>query len=487
MNALKDSQRSYDYPIKIVQFGEGNFLRAFWDKAIDELNKKGLFKGQIAVVQPIERGKIDILTDQNCLYTVVLQSKGSESYTKVESIKKAIDPYKDFNAFLELAHLDSVRYIFSNTTEAGIVFDDEDDLFATPPRSFPVKLLRFLKERFDVLGEKESGLLIFPSELIENNGNKLKEVLFKLAEKYNLSNDFITWLENENHFFNTLVDGIVTGYPHDEIEELENKLGYKDQMLVKGESYQILVVQGDLSYQNEFPIKEAQLNVVWTDDLAPYREIKVRILNGFQTHMSHIGYLANVETEREAINHEILGPYLNDLLYKEIVPTLPFPQKDVLDFSETALERLDNPYIRHLLSDINLNSFSKFQSRLQPSLMWWTTNEEKPIRLLFALAATLAFYSIKEKEGNRYKGHCCNLTYPVFDTPAILETLYNYNIKFGDNALEYCQAVLKDKGLWLKDLNLNEKLVETVVALFASIKVNGMIHTIVSIQNGEFN
>lgn len=487
MNALIDSKRSYDYPIKVVQFGEGNFLRAFWDKAIDELNKKELFKGQIAVVQPIERGKVDLLTNQNSLYTVVLQSKGSESYTKVESIKKAINPYKEFDAFLELARLESVRYIFSNTTEAGIVFDDEDDLFATPPRSFPVKLLRFLKERFDTLGEKESGLLIFPSELIENNGDKLKEVLFKLARKYNLPSDFIKWLENENHFFNTLVDGIVTGYPHDEIEELEDKLGYKDQMLVKGESYQILVIQGDLSYQNEFPIKEAQLNVVWTNDLAPYRDIKVRILNGFQTHMSHIGYLANVETEREAINHEIIGPYLKDILYKEIVPTLPFPQKDVLDFSETALERLDNPYIRHLLSDINLNSFSKFQSRLQPSLMWWTANEERPIRLLFALAATLAFYSIKGKEGGRYKGFCCNLSYPVFDTPAILETLYNYNIKFGDNALEYCQAVLKDKDLWIKDLNLDNELITLVVELFTSIKEKGMIHTIVSIQNGEFN
>lgn len=487
MDTLKHSDRRYDFPVKVVQFGEGNFLRAFWDKAIHELNKNGEFNGQIALVQPIERGKVADLARQDYQYTVCLQSQGEESITKVESIKTGINPYDQFDRFLELAKSPDLRFVISNTTEAGIVFDEEDSLEAKPPRSFPVKLLLFLYTRYRAFsGKKGSGLLLFPSELIENNGDALRSVLFKLADKFSLEEGFLTWLEQENAFFNTLVDGIVTGFPSDEINSLQERLGYEDQMLVKGETYQILVIKGDESYRKEFPIEHAKLNVVWTDDLRPYRDIKVRIMNGFQTHLSHIGFLADIETEREALNDSHLHQYLNTMLYDEITPSLPFGEQKVLDFARTMLQRLDNPHIRHLLRDINLNSFSKFQTRLQPSLEYWTRKGTEPVGLLFALSATIAFYTVVRQEGKDYYGSCCGLDYPVFDTPAILQSLQELYAKHPDDIGSYCLDVLADNRLWMSVPNLSDRARSMVVKMVTSIKTMGIFATVESIQEGGF-
>lgn len=487
MKTLRASDRTYDHPVRIVQFGEGNFLRAFWDKAMHELNVDGVFKGQIAVVQPIERGKVADLARQDYLYTVCLQSQGEESITKVESIKTGIDPYTQFDRFLELAKSPDLRFVFSNTTEAGIVFDEEDSLDASPPRSYPAKLLLFLLTRYRAFaGKKGSGLLIFPSELIENNGDALKRVLVKLAEKFALGHAFLEWLEKENAFFNTLVDGIVTGFPKDEIDALQGRIGYEDQMLVKGETYQILVIKGDESFRKEFPIEHAKLNVVWTDDLRPYRDIKVRVMNGFQTHLSHIGYLAGIETEREALNDTQLGPYLHKMLFEEIVPSLAFPREDVIKFADKMIHRLDNPYIKHLLRDINLNSFSKFQTRLQPSMEYWTRQGKEPVGLLFALAATIAFYTVVRKEGKDYHGSCCGLDYPVFDTPAILKSLQELYAKHKDADRSYCLELLGDKGLWMSVPVLTERASEMVVAMVAGIRSKGMFATVASIREGGF-
>ena len=487
MKTSSPSDRTYDHPVRIVQFGEGNFLRAFWDKAIHELNLEGKFKGQIAVVQPIERGLVNELARQDYQYTVCLQSQGDESLTKVESIKTGINPYTEFDRFLELAKSPDLRIVISNTTEAGIVYDEEDSLEARPPRSFPVKLLLFLKTRYQAFsGKKGSGLLLFPSELIENNGDALKRVLVQLAGKFALDKAFVEWLQTENFFFNTLVDGIVTGYPKDEIDALQSRIGYEDRMLVKGESYQILVIKGDETFRGEFPIEHAKLNVVWTDDLRPYRDIKVRVMNGFQTHLSHIGYLAGIETEREALNDAQLGPYLNKMLYDEIVPSLPFPKEDVLQFADKMLVRLDNPFIRHLLRDINLNSFSKFQTRLQPSMEYWTTRGTEPTGLLFALAATIAFYHVARQDGKEYFGSCCGLDYPLYDTPAILKSLQEVSAKHPSDVRAYCLDVLSDSKLWMSVPNLTDRAIEMVVSMAVSIKTNGIFATVGSIREGGF-
>lgn len=487
MDTLKHSDRTYDFPVKVIQFGEGNFLRAFWDKAIHELNEMGEFNGQIALVQPIERGKVADLAHQDYLYTVCLQSQGEESTTKVESIKTGINPYDQFDRFLEMAKSPDLRFVISNTTEAGIVFDEEDSLEAKPPRSFPVKLLLFLHTRYQAFsGRKGSGLLLFPSELIENNGDALRSVLFRLAKKFSLEDGFLTWLEQENAFFNTLVDGIVTGFPTDEIDALQKRLGYEDRMLVKGESYQILVIKGDESYRKEFPIEHAKLKVVWTDDLRPYRDIKVRVMNGFQTHLSHIGYLAGIETEREALNDSHLHQYLNTMLYDEIVPSLPFGKQEVLDFANTMLERLDNPHIKHLLRDINLNSFTKFQTRLQPSLEYWTRKGTEPIGLLFALAATISYYTVVRQEGKDYYGSCCGFDYPVYDTPTILKSLQELYAKHPDDIRSYCLDVLADNRLWMSVPNLSDRARSMVVKMVTSIKTMGIFATVESIQEGGF-
>ncbi len=479
MSDITTHTRTYDYPVRILQFGEGNFLRAFWDKAVHELNASGVFRGQICIVQPIEHGRLADLARQNYLYTVCLQSADSQEVTLVESVKDGVNPYTDVTAFTELAADPNIRIVISNTTEAGIVYDENDSFFFQPPESFPGKLLAFLHQRYHALGGAPgTGLLIFPSELIENNGDALRAVLLKLAETWKLSSDFIRWFETENVFFSTLVDCIVTGYPVDEADAYEQQLGYRDDLLVKGENYQFLAISGDQQFRDEFPIEKASLNVVWCDDLSRYREIKVRIMNGYQTMLAQCGFLAGLETEREAVNHPQFGPFMKDVLYREIVPSLPYGEAEKQDFAETMLRRLDNPHIRHMLSDINLNSFSKFQTRLIPSMNFWFRQGEQPTRLLFACAAALLFYRAAGDKKTGYRASCCGREYQVFDTPGNLETLRRINEESrqqGESTEGYCRRVLQESSLWMISPELGEQDITKLAELMRAIEDKGIL------------
>ncbi|MHA1692826.1 MAG: tagaturonate reductase [Candidatus Heimdallarchaeaceae archaeon] len=486
MKSIIEYQRQYDYPIRIVQFGEGNFLRAFWGKAIDELNKKEIFKGQICVIQPIVIGKLETLEQQDYLYNVCLQDADNEDLVLVESIKTGINPYSDFDSFTEIAKNPDVRIIISNTTEAGIVLDPEDSFDRFPPDSFPGKLLLFLYTRYKEFGNSPGrGLLILPCELIENNGTVLKRILLALVDKFSINSDFKKWLNKECIFFNTLVDGIVTGYPALEEKLFEEKLGYKDQMIVKGETYQLLVIEGDESYRDELPLTEAVLNVIWTKDLDFYRKIKVRIMNGFQTVMSLTGFLSGLNTEREALNHYIIGEFMRNGLYNEIIPTLEYAEEDKLSFAKIMLERLNNPQIEHLLNDINLNSFSKFQSRIQPSIAFW--NSDSLPFLMFSTAILLKFYCIEEYKDGLYYANSCGKKYPVYDTPQNLKTLYNLrreSNRLNHSTKEYCSAVLHERTLWLQPLKLSESQIITIAFLMDSIGDIGVVETIKLIKEG---
>jgi tagaturonate reductase len=486
MKHITEYNRQYDYPVRIVQFGEGNFLRAFWGKAVDELNKKNIFKGQICVVQPIERGRLTEFKEQNYLYNVCLQSAGSEELALIESIKTGIDPYVDFNGFIELAKNSDVRILISNTTEAGIVLDEEDSFDNRPPSSFPGKVICFLYTRYcEYKGRPGSGLLIFPCELIENNGNELKRIIFELADRFNLGSEFKHWLEEENVFYNTLVDGIVTGYPGSETKMFKERLGYDDRMLVKGETYQLLVIEGDERFKDELPVSESALNVVWTQDLDYYRKIKVRIMNGFQTIMSLCGFLSGLKTEREALNHPVLGDFMKKGLYTEIVPSLPYSDEDKMAFSEKMLNRLNNPYIEHLLKDINLNSFSKFQSRIQPSIKYWESEDELLPFLMFSTAVLLSFYRIENVEDGAYYGNSCGIKYPVYDTPQNLRTLYEINIEADKNNFsteKLCSRIFTEKKLWLHLPEFSTEKIKMISAFMDSIEENGILETISALQ-----
>lgn len=489
MEKITDYKRQYDYPIRVVQFGEGNFLRAFWGKAIHELNKQNIFMGQICVVQPIAEGKIDVLKEQNYLYNVCLQSKDSEEIELVESIKSGINPYTDFSSYLELAKLDTLRVIISNTTEAGIVLDTEDSIDREPPQSYPCKLLLFLYIRYkEYKGIPGKGLLVFPCELIENNGSKLLDILVALCDRFNLEPDFRKWLIQENSFYNTLVDGIVTGYPAAEEGRFKDILGYEDKLIVKGETYQLMAVQGDESFRDEFPIEKAALNVAWTDDLDSYRLIKVRMMNGLQTVMALCGFLAGLNTEREALNHPVIGKFIKQGLYNEIMPTLEYSNEVKDEFADRMFDRLNNPHIEHLLKDINLNSFSKFQSRIQPSIAFWNYECESHQYILFSTAVLLSFYMIIDYEDGIYYAQCCGLKYPVFDTPANLRILFDLKTEAIENDSsneEICKAVFNSKDLWLELPGFSSREIRIVADIMDNIAEIGVVETIKQLTAGR--
>ncbi|GEQ22502.1 altronate oxidoreductase [Clostridium butyricum] len=392
------------YPVKVIQFGEGNFLRAFVDWQIDKMNKEADFNGSVAVVQPLEGGLIHMLNEQDCLYTLYLQGiqngKATKTHTVIDCIDRAVDPYKDYNKYLELAEIPSVRFIISNTTEAGIVFENDDKLEGGCQKGYPSKLTALLYHRFKTFnGALDKGLNIIPCELIDRNGEKLKEIVLKYAEIWNLGEEFITWINTANTFFCSLVDRIVPGYPRDTIEEVRTELGYDDNLVDVGEVFHLWVIEGPQCLKEELPIEKAGLNVKIVDDMTPYRTRKVRILNGPHTAMVPVAYLYGLDTVGETVDHEIMGQYVRELIFDEIVPTLDLPHDELVQFGNDIIERFQNPYVKHYLMSIALNSMSKYKTRDLPSLTEYLKRKgELPRKLVFSLAALIEFY--KGKRGN---------------------------------------------------------------------------------------
>lgn len=439
--ALKQLDNSFrklpKYPTKVIQFGEGNFLRAFVDWQIQQMNKKDLFKGGVAVVQPIDKGMTKMLDEQDDLYTVLLEGKLDgkkvQEHEVVEDINETIRPYEDYQAYLDLAKNDDIEFIFSNTTEAGISFDENDKLADKPQNSYPGKLTALLYERFK-LGKK--GFQIIPCELINHNGNTLKEIVLKYAKLWNLGDDFVTWVNNENDFYATLVDRIVPGYPKDRATDLEKEWGYHDNLIVKAEPFLIFVIEGDKKLEKLLPLKDAGLNVVVTDDMQPYRNRKVSLLNGPHTTMSPIARLAGIETVGEVMSDKDFYQFVNDEMYNEIIPTVALPKEELTAYAEGVKERFENPYVRHELSSIALNSISKFRARLLPTFKRYVAAEGKlPERITLALASYLKIYAGKAD-------------FQPQDTPEAMAA-FEKLVKEDD----YIGAALGDTELWGEDLN----------------------------------
>lgn len=376
---------------KVIQFGEGNFLRGFVDYFIEKLNGKGLFDGEVAVVQPIENGLCDLLNEQSGNYNLYLRGikDGKEvcEHTYVKCISRAINPYSDFNDFLALAHNPDFRFIVSNTTEAGISFDDSCLFDDKPQSSFPGKLTRLFFERYK---QGLGGFIILSCELIDDNGKELQSCVNKYIDLWGLGSEFKAWVNTENSFCSTLVDRIVTGYPKDEAQKLNDELRYTDKLLDTAEIFHLWVIEGD--HEDEFPLKKAGFNVVWTDDVTPYKKQKVRILNGSHTSMVLGALLSGAETVLDCMNDETISAFLDSCLFKEIVPTLN-PTDDTVAFANAVLERFKNPYIRHQLRSIALNSVSKFSVRVLPSIIEYKRlNAAYPKCLTLSLAFLISFY-----------------------------------------------------------------------------------------------
>ncbi|WP_109830961.1 tagaturonate reductase [Reichenbachiella versicolor] len=457
---------------RILQFGEGNFLRAFADWMIDKMNKEADFDGGVVAVQPIDRGMIKMINDQDGLYTVLLNGiKNGEAvkeYEVVDCIQRGLDPYTQFEEYLAIAENPELRFVISNTTEAGIAYHENNTINDAPPSSFPAKLTVLLKKRFDAFaGATDKGLIFIPCELIDRNGDNLKRIILQYAEEWGLSTEFKTWVEEHNIFTNTLVDRIVPGYPKTKIEEITKEIGYKDNIVVEGEQFHLWVIEGPQSVKDEFPSEKCGLNVIFTDDMAPYRTRKVRILNGAHTTMVPVAYLYGIEYVRESVEHEVVGEWIKDAIYKEIVPTLDLSKEELESFSADVIDRFRNPYLKHALMSISLNSVSKFKTRVLPSLTQYVDLKgELPQKLVISLSALIAFY----------KGNVGGKEIALNDDASVLEFAASAWSEYTDVASlkSVAESFLGNESFWGQDLNKITGLTDAVAENLAVILGDGI-------------
>ena len=464
-------------PVKVLQFGEGNFLRAFVDYMIDIANEQGTFDGDIVLVKPIEFGSLERFHNQECQYTVQLRGNVDGEAKKINrvvtSVADAVDAYEEYEKYAEYAKLDSLRFIVSNTTEAGIVYDDTDRFELNPPKTYPGKLTKFLFERYKHFnGAADKGLVMLPVELIDDNGLHLKECVLKLAKLWNLEEGFTAWLNDACVFTSTLVDRIVTGYPRDEAEELCKEFGYQDDLIVTGEPFALWVIESDKDISEEFPLPKVGLPVIFTDDHHPYKQRKVRILNGAHTSFVLASYLCGNDIVLQSMHDDLILNFIKATIFDEVIPTLTLPKQDLIDFANAVLTRFDNPYVKHAHLSIALNSVSKWRARCMPSFLDYIKNEGKlPTHLTFSLAALMAFYTGTEIRDKALIGHRNGEEYQILDDAAVLEFFAANSSKDED---AYTKAVLSNVDFWGQDLTALPGVEEAVASYMKEIRANGM-------------
>ncbi len=464
-------------PEKVMQFGEGNFLRAFVDYFFDVSNEKVGYNGKVVLVQPIAQGLTDLINQQEGLYTLYL--RGNEKGVKVDdkrvisSVSRCINPYQDWDKVLEFAKSDDLDIIVSNTTEAGIVHDTESTFDQCPPISFPAKLTRVLYERFTA-GKK--GIVMLSCELIDNNGKELLKCVNQYIDDWKLPEDFRAWVNNENIFCSTLVDRIVPGRIRDaeEVKRLNEENGYEDPLMDVGEVFGVWVIEGPEGLEDRLPFKAAGLPVHVVPDVTPYKKRKVRILNGAHTGFVLGAYLAGFDIVRDCMNDDVIRGFMNKMLYDEIVPILPLDQEDCKNFAAAVQDRFNNPFVNHELMSISLNSTSKWKARNMPSFLEYVeANKALPPCLTMSLAAYIAFYSNDIQELND-KGLLCKRpkgnTYLISDDRWALEFYYAHK---DDTPEALVHAVLTNTQMWDQDLTKVPSLEAAVVNGLKMIREKG--------------
>jgi tagaturonate reductase len=474
MKLNKSTYENYKkYPEKIIQFGEGNFLRAFTDWIIDKMNKELDFNSGVLVVQPLDGNLGEKLNEQDGLYTLYMNGiKNGQAVSEKEvinSVTRVLNTYNQYDEYLNSAENPELRFLISNTTEAGIALNENDKLEDRPQISYPGKLTSFLYHRYKAFnGDLNKGLILLPCELIDKNGDKLKEIILKLSSIWNLEEGFTKWINEGNVFCNTLVDRIVPGYPRDKIEELTKELGYEDNFIVEGEQFHLWVIEGPQWIKEEFPAHKLGLNVLVVDDMTPYRTRKVRILNGAHTTMTPVSYLYGLDTVKEAVEDEVIGKYVKDVIFEEIIPTLDLSKEELEDFANAVIDRFRNPFIKHYLMSISLNSMSKFETRVLPSLLEYKNRKgQLPSRLVFSLAALISFYK-GERNGEKID---------VSDDKEIMEIycgLWGAYDGSEENLVKIVKEILALEKVWKMDLNKVEGLAEKVSDYLIKIEKLGM-------------
>lgn len=440
-------------PINILQFGYGNFLRGFVDWLVEIANDEGVFKGKIEVVQIHSKEVDDRIRKQEGLFYVIErgQSKGEliDRAKLISCVERVTSIFEDYEGYLRLGENPDLEFIISNTTESGIRYDAEDLPMDAIPRTFPGKLTALLFRRFTHFqGDLSKGLIFLPCELIERNGQQLKSCILAYAEKWDLPQEFNQWILAHNSFCDTLVDRIVPGYPKSEMEQISEKLGYKDELAVMVEPYHFWAIQGPQAVQERFPLDRAGLNVKFVTDLTPYRTMKVRILNGAHTTLVPYTYLHGFRTVREAVEDLEMGDYLKKAIFEEIIPSMDFDETELKAFAKDVLERFSNPFIRHELKSIALNSISKFKVRVLPSLLsYWEKNKSWPPNLTLGFAALLLFY----------KGNFKGATLPRNDDPEV-NSFFTSAWKML-TLTETLEEICANESLWGKNLANYEGLI----------------------------
>lgn len=473
MQLNKSVYKDYkEYPERVIQFGEGNFLRAFVDWIIDNMNEKADFNSSVVLVQPLNMGRVKELNDQDGLYTLYLagmkNGEAVKEHRVINSISRGINPYEDYEEFLKLADQPEMRFIISNTTEAGISYA-EGDTIDKIQTSYPAKVTALLYRRYKTFnGANDKGFILMPCELIDNNAEELKKLVLRYAEEWKLEEDFIKWINEANTFCNTLVDRIVPGYPRDKAAEYQADLGYEDNNLVECEQFHLWVVEAPQWVKDEFPADKAGLNVLFTDNHKPYKKRKVRILNGAHTTLTPVAYLYGIDTVGESVAHDVIGKFLNSAIFDEIIPTLELPKDELVQFANDVLDRFRNPFVKHMLMSIALNSMPKYETRVLPSLLTYAKEQGKlPKKLVFGLAAMMVFYK-GERNGEKIA---------VQDGADII-ALYEEAWKLYDGSKESVKKVvtkvLAYESNWKMDLNKVEGLTDLVTDYVYSILKDGM-------------
>ncbi|MDE6418061.1 MAG: tagaturonate reductase [Duncaniella sp.] len=475
-------------PERIIQFGEGNFLRAFVDWIIKNMNDKTDFNSSVVVVQGTPDAFVmQLLQGQDCLYHVNLQGRLDgeviNSYTRVDVISRGLSPFTQFDAFMALADQPEMRFVISNTTEAGITFDPACKLGDRPASSYPGKLTQLLYRRFKTFkGAEDKGFIIMPCELIFENGHHLKECILQYIDlwKEDLGADyeaFKKWFLEYNYVCSTLVDRIVPGFPRKEIADIQQKLNYKDNIVVQGEAFHLWVIEHATNMtldqlKAEFPAEKAGLHVLITESEAPYHERKVTLLNGPHTVLSPVAFLSGVNIVRDACNHPVIGKYIHKVQFEELMETLNLPMDELKKFASDVLERFNNPYVDHQVTSIMLNSFPKFQTRDLPGLKTYLERKgELPKGLVLGLAALITYY----KGGVREDG-----TEIVPNDDQKIMDLLKELWATGDTR-KVAEGVLAAKDLiWGPQGDLNEVpgLTDMVTYYLDEIQKKGMLETV---------
>ena len=441
---------------KVMQFGEGNFLRAFADDFFDIANEKTGYNGKVVLVQPIAQGLTELINRQEGLYTLYL--RGSENGVRVDdkrvisAVSRCINPYGEWDKVLELARSSDLEIIVSNTTEAGIVHDTESAFDQTPPVSFPAKLTRVLYERWKA---GKSGIVMLSCELIDNNGKELLKCVNQYIDDWKLDDGFRRWVNEENIFCSTLVDRIVPGRIRDpeEVKRLAEQNGYDDPLTDVGEVFGIWVIEGPDGLEDRLPFKKAGVPVIVVPDVTPYKKRKVRILNGAHTGFVLGAYLAGFDIVRDCMHDDTVRGFMNKMLYEEVIPTLPLDKKDLEDFARAVQDRFNNPFVNHELMSISLNSTSKWKARNMPTFLDYVKEKkELPPCLTASFAAYIAFYSNDIQELTD-KGLVCRRPkgneYTVSDDRWALEFYWDHR---SDSPEDLVHAVMTNTEMWGQDL-----------------------------------